>query len=232
MRHTHTLTHTHTSGHLFAPILLVFLFILAVGSSLSSKARITSSSVPKCAAVGADTFFSTLHCNQFISAFAKTATAGGPSQQFTGLATAGNDQPLSAQRLFADQYLMGKAVRLDAAVMIRCLVLGPRPAGVKPGKTGQRMLGPAAKAESSVSGIVADKIVDDKVVTTCPQSLNPQSKLSQCYLRGTLSNSVSSLSARVFLIDSQVLKVSGAQALSPTQLLSDSGEIRCELHTS
>jgi hypothetical protein len=208
MRHTHTLS--HTSSHLSAPILLVFLFILAVGSSLSSKARITSYSVLKCTAVGTDTFFSTLHRNQFIPAFTETTTAGGPSQQFAGLESAGNYQRLSAQRLFADQYLIGKAVRLDAAVMIRRPVLGHKPEWAQPGKTGQRMLGPASKAVSSVSGMV-----DDKVVATCPQSLNPQSKLSQCYLRGTLVHSVSGLSARVFLIDSQVLKVSGAQASSP-----------------
>lgn len=230
MRHSHTLS--HTSGHLFAPILLVFLFNLAVGNGLSSRARIPSCSVLKCTAVGADTFFYTLHCNQFISAFTETRTAGGPSQQFAKRKSAGNYQPLSAQWLFADQSLIGQAVRLDAAVMIWRPVLGHKPEWAKPGKTGQRMLGPASKAESSVSGIADDKIVADKVVTTCPQSLNPQSKLSQYDLRGTLANSVSGLSARVFLIDSQVLKVSGAQASSPMQLLSDSGEIRCELHTS
>jgi hypothetical protein len=204
MRNTHTLT--HKSGHLFASSLLVLLFIMAAGDCLSVKARITSSSALKCTAIGANTLLSPLSCNQIHFVFAEIPTTGGLSQSFMRLESAGNYQPLSIRQLFAGYLSIGKAVRLvDAAVMSNCPVPCHGPGRARCGNAGQHRLNGVSKAENSVLGID-----DDGAVTACPRSQNPQSELSQCHPSGTLLSFVFDLSAEVFSIGSQVLKVTEA----------------------
>lgn len=203
MRNTHTLT--HKSGYLFASSLLILLFIMDAGDCLSVKARITSSSAPKCTAIGTDLFLSPISCNQAHLTFTEIPIVSGLGQSLTGLESASNYQPLSVRQLFANHLSIGQAVRLDAAVMSHRPVLCHRLGWARRGNTDQRKLNGVSKAENFVLGIDVDG-----AVTACPRSQNPQSELSQCYASGTLRGFVFDFSAGVFSIGSQVLKVTEA----------------------
>lgn len=233
MRNTHTLT--HKSGRLFAHSIWFFLAVIAVGGGLPCQGMTHSTFAPlsnaDCTAHRLFLpirFYASNHSNHASIQHVQTQGIGSFCSQHVGASGARYYQPPTTWKLAVSQHqLVNSTVSLiDAATIhFRSLPI------YRLGRARCGIAGRVNRAGSS-SFMDSDSGSDDsEQVTARIQFSNPQTVLSRIALIRAIAVSTHGLQAKAFSHDSQVLTAFEVKASSPFQLFSDSGEIRCELHT-
>lgn len=211
MQNTHTLT--HKSGHLLAHSVLIALIAIAIGEGASCQAIALLSSAPKYNS-GESRLSSSIHfsnSNHTSIQFTRTLNASSFSLHQISVGHTEYCQPPTFCKLLANQHLIGKAVRFDAAPIHFRSSLPSRGLGrASRGNTGRPTLASISDSENSDSS----SDIGEQVAARF-QYPNPQSVLSQFALNGAIVVSVRGQQAKVLSLDSQVLTAFEAQASSP-----------------